>query len=47
MKPSNPVQASGLKRLLRGEAPSGFEWPEPGASVPDYMSPFLDTALGQ
>ena len=44
MKPTNPVQASGLRRLLRGEAPSGFAWPEPGASAPDYMSPFLDSA---
>ena len=46
MKPTNPVQASGLRRLLRGEAPSGFAWPEHGASAPDYMSPFLDTAMG-
>ena len=46
MKPTNPVQASGLKRLLRGEAPSGFTWPELGASVPDFMSPFLESARG-
>ena len=46
MKPTNPVQASGLRRLLRGEAPSGFTWPELGASVPDFMSPFLDSARG-
>ena len=44
MKPTNPVQASGLKRLLKGEAPHGMTWPEHGASIPDYMSPFLDSA---
>ena len=36
MKPTNPVQASGLKRLLKGEAPHGMAWPELGAYTRVY-----------
>ena len=44
MKPTNPVQASGLKRLLLGAPPHGMTWPEYGARAPGPMSQYLDSA---
>ena len=44
MKPTNPVQASGLKRLLLGLPPHGMTWPDYGASAPGQISPYLEPA---
>ena len=41
MKPTNPVQASVLKRLLQGEPPHGMTWPDFGAQSPGQISTYL------
>ena len=41
MKVSNPTKARNLRRLLQGRLPTGMTWPSPGATVPDFIRPYI------